>query len=276
MRSWKPFSLVALGLAACASGGPASRLEVRWAAGESVTTTLEDTVKGTLQVDVGGQSEVQDLAKHELQKVRDEVLEAKAGAPTKVRRETVEWWVEAQGKPRETRKLQGKTIVIKVGEAGQEVEGADGVPAAELRRNRLGVLPALLSFPKEPVRPGDSWPLDSERIEATFGGEDGFGGIRVDEASGTGRFLRYEDREGRRCAVLALDLKADGGLRALPDVDLAIRFVLTAHLDVERGRVLGIAGDLEGKFLGEIRRGDRVSKYSGGFTQAVKIDSRFR
>jgi hypothetical protein len=76
--------------------------------------------------------------------------------------------------------------------------------------------------------------------------------------------------------VLALDLKADGGLRSLPDVDLALRFVLTAHLDVERGRVLGVAGDLEAKFLGEIRRADRTSKYSGGFNQAIKIESRFR
>jgi hypothetical protein len=260
-------------LALSCSGSADPRVEIRidTPAGAVLRKELVSTITGGLAIRAEGKEERQSLIKDERRVVDDEVLSAEGGRVTRLRRTTVEWTMRRQG-PGEPApvdvafKLPGKTIVLTRTDLGTQIDGAAGVPAEELRLNKIDALEALLSVPDGSVKIGDSWPVNEDHLISVFGDE-GVRGVKVREASGTGRLDRIETwDDDARIAVVTLSVEARGGLRQLLDVDVTLKLLGTFFIDTTARRPVAFEIRGTGDLSGEVDRAKGPAVYEGSFT----------
>jgi hypothetical protein len=275
----KKLPLLLLALAAGCAGPSAMdkvALGVGPRPGTATVAERKETWTGSLAVTADGQETRQNVSKEDRRVFEDEVLEAEGGHVTKLRRKVTEWTLRRQG-PGDAapvavpRKLAGKTIVLRRTELGTEHDGAEGIPADELRAHPIDALDAILSLPARPVAPGETWEIDGDRIVEVLGGE-GESGLKVREARGTGRFERLDGG----LAVVSVKIEAAGAFRQLLDVDVALAVAGSFRLEPGTGRLHDFRATGEGKVSGEVDRKGKPAVYSGSFLFTAEGSNRPR
>jgi hypothetical protein len=245
------------------------RIEVRAAAGDRYVHSSRETNEGTIWVTFGGMEVPQPMKEHEVRAYRDEVLEIQGAVPSKVRRETREWWEEktapgAAEPEKRVRALQGKTLVLGRKDGKPTFEGGDGIPQAELWKNRLRTDLALQALPKEPVAVGDTWPVDEKTLLQDFREEaEAKEGPPIQKAQATGKLEKIETHKGARCAVVLLSIEASGHLPQQAAVKLEMTMTARLWIDLDKARPLTMKGDGVAKIAGEIVQGDQKVSMKG-------------
>jgi hypothetical protein len=168
-----------------------------------------------------------------------------------LRRVIREWWLEGPDGVRKARALQGRTLVLKDDGDGTTVDGAAGAPASETRRQRLRILGRLLQLPPGELAPGGDRPLEPIALEEAFGGDAGWNGIVVQEATGIGRLAGVEEGGVAR---IRLDVAVEGPLAVLPDVRARVGLATDVRLRLSDGRPLGVAASGNGSLDGFVAR----------------------
>lgn len=262
--------------AACAGTGSGDKVVLRLdaPAGSAFRRELDGTMRGSLVVRAEGKESRQPLVKDERRVVEDEILESTAEGIQKVRRKTVEWTLRRQGPDDAAavsvpRTMVGKTIVLLKTELGTEHEGAQGIPADELRENPIDALDAILSLPDHAVSPGDSWDIDGDHLVAVFGG-DGSRGMKVREASGRARLERIDAAGTGRVALITVRIEASGALRQLLDVDLTLSLQGSFRINLDQSRPVSFELQGKGTMSGEVARAKGPAVYEGSFTVDLK------
>ena len=269
-------ALLLAAAAGCSGADPLGGLVLQGGSrvGSAYTHDRTETVEGWLSVTADGKESRQPLARMEHRVFEDEILDMDGPKIMKLRRKNTAWELRRQG-PGDAalrpvaRSLTGKTIVVRRGDLGTEIEGADGVTADERRANSIDALEAILSLPAGPVAPGQEWEIDGERLVEIFGGE-GESGLKVRDARGTGRLERLEGSGAARVAVVLVRIRTVGSLRRLLDVDMTLTLEGTFRLEVGTGRLLGFDAQGRGEISGEVDRGGKPAVYAGTIKLAVE------
>ncbi len=257
------------------------KLELRAAPGDAWVHARRDTNAGKITVTVAGTDVSQDTYQVETRRVRDEVLEVDGPHPVRVRR-TLEEWSDTRRKPDEpapvktVKALQGKTIVLKRG-AGDAtvVEGADGLPAAELRKQRLRPDLLFAAFPAEAVAVGQEWPIDEKALLKDFRETSDDDAAQFSTAQGTARLEAIEDHKGARCAVLAVTVKAAGAIKGQEALKASFEVRARAWLDLAKGRLLTMKGEGEGTMAGEFLQDGETIRLDGRFRLSMEAEQTY-
>ncbi len=263
--------LASLLLLAAAPAQDKVRLEVRAKKGEKYSHTSKESNEGTITIEFGGQSIPQQVLEKETKKYKDEILEVEGSLPSKIRRSFTEW-TETKLPPggaepvEEKKTLHGKTLVLKKVGDKTEYEGAEGVPASELAKNRLKPDALLATLPKEPVAPGAEWKLEEKLILDEFKDDAGEESqVEFTAARGTGRLERVEDHKGQKCGVIRIALELDGRIKEQKDVKLKMDLKADFWLALDSGRPLTMKGGGTGDLAGEVDMDGNKVKFSGKF-----------
>jgi hypothetical protein len=263
---------------ACLSAAPQDpvKLQIRAKKGERYTLSVTESTEG--KVRIAGQE--LPFKEKEVLKYEDEVLETEGAEPARVRRKVLEWskarQEEADAEPqKQSRQLEGKTIVLKKNGEKTDVEGAEGVPAAELREHQLRVDAYLSNLPKEAVKVGHEWNLDEKRLLEEFNEGADEGVTEVKSARGAARFEKVEDHKGVRCALIAVEVSGEGQIKEQMDAKIGFKMTVRIHLALESGRVLTMKGGGSGDLKGELDAGGEKQVLSGSFTFALDGEVRY-
>ncbi len=246
------------------------KLELRAKKGDKYTHTSKESNDGKILITFGGMEIAQEVKEREVRTYTDEVLEVEGVQPTKVRRKHGEWHqsktAPGQEEPTKTDKaLAGKTIVLKKAGDKTEYEGAEGIPAAELKKNRLRHDAMLAGLPADPVAVGTTWPIDEKKLKEDFA-DDGEGGMEITALKATGKLEKIEDHKGVRCAVLLIDITGDGILMGQKDLAIKLKLKAWIWLALDSGRPLTMKGDGTGDLAGELEQDGNKVKMDGKFT----------
>lgn len=254
------------------------KLELKAAAGEKILHTRRDSNTGKVVVSVAGQKVTQNTLETQTRRHRDEVLEVDGLLPIKVKR-TIEEWSETKQTPgapepvKTVKALQGRTIVLRraAGDA-TVVEGADGLPPAELRKQRLKPEILFGNFPAEPVGVGQEWALGEQALLQDFRETADEDAASFTTASGTGKLEKIEEHKGARCAVVLVSVKAAGNIHGQKDLKASFEVRARAWVDLAKGRLLTLKGEGEGKVAGSIdQEGEKIG-IDGGFTLSMEAE----
>jgi hypothetical protein len=257
------------------------KLEVRSVQGEKYLHESRESNQGDLVVSVAGMEIPQQTKESEVRRYRDEVLAVDGILPSQVRRETKEWFEEklapgAAEPEKIVKALQGKTITLKRDGAKTVYEGADGLPEAELKKNRLRPESIFKALPKEAVAVGHDWTVDEKMLLEDFAeNADGQEGLKILKASGKGKLEKIEEHKGKRCAVVLYTLEASGHLAAQEAIKVDLTMSARLWISVDAGRPLSLRGEGLGKIAGEIEQGDQKVKLSGTFKIRSEADQTY-
>ncbi|HEX7900813.1 MAG TPA: hypothetical protein VF950_23850 [Planctomycetota bacterium] len=254
----------------------AIKLELKSAVGEKSVHTRRESNTGKILVTVAGQKVSENTLEVETRRHRDEVLEVDGPAPVRVRR-TIEAWSEIKEKGAQAVKavktLQGKTIVLKrTADGGTAVEGAEGAPAAEVRKQRLRPEILFGAFPAQPVAVGQEWQIEEAALLKDFGetGEDD--AARFTTAKGGAKLEKLEEHKGARCAVVAVSVKASGTIKGQTALKSSFDIRARVWMDVAKGRVLTMKGEGEGKIEGTLDQDGEKIQLDGTFTLSIEAE----
>jgi hypothetical protein len=255
------------------------KLEVRAKKGDKYTHSAAESNDGKIHISIAGQEIDQEVKEREVRKYTDEILEVEGNEPTRIRRKHVEWSqskaAPGEAEPTKTDKaLAGKTIVLKKAGDKTEYEGAEGIPAAELKKNRLRPEALLLNLPAEPVAIGATWTIDEKKLKEDFG-DDGEGGMELVGIKATGKLEKIEDHKGVRCAVLLIDIDGDGTIMGQKEMKLKLKLKAWIWLALESGRPLTMKGDGTGDLLGELEQDGNKIKMKGKFVFKTEGDIKY-
>ena len=255
------------------------KLELKSAVGEKSVHTRRESNTGKILVTVAGQKVSENTLEVETRRHRDEVLEVDGPVPVRVRR-TIEAWSESKEKGDEAvkavKKLQGKTIVLKrTADGGTALEGVEGVPAAELRKQRLRPDVLFGAFPAEPVAVGQEWGIEEGALLKDFGETSGDDAARFTTARGTAKLEKVEDHKGARCAVVLLSVKAAGTIKGQEALKSSFDIRTRVWVDVAKGRVLTMKGEGEGKIEGTLDQDGEKIQLDGTFTLSIAADQEY-
>ncbi len=255
------------------------KLELKAAAGEKCLHTRRESNTGKVVVTVAGQQVVQNTLQLESRRYRDEVLEVDGPLPTRVRRSILEWTESRQAPgaaaPVKTAKaLQGRTLVLQRGpDDTTSIEGAEGVPASELRKQRLRADVLFGAFPAEPVAVGQEWSIEEKALLQDFGEADD--ATRFSTASGTATLEKLEEHKGARCAVVAVKVKAVGTVPGQEALKATFDVRARVWVDVAKGRLLTMKGEGEGKLAGTLEQDGEKIKLDGSFTLSMDAEQTY-
>ena len=244
------------------------KIQIRSVAGEAYVHESRETNEGTIVVKIGDMEIPQPMKETEVRNYRDEVLEVESAKASKVRREMREWWQEKTPpgavEPVKTAKaLQGKTIVISRKDGKSSFEGADGIPAAELNRNRLRSEAVFKALPPGPVAVGDTWDVDPKTLLEDFSEAAEAGGPKMLQAKGTGKLEKIEEHKGARCAVVALTIAASGHLPQQEALKMEIAMTARLWIDLDKDRPLTMKGEGAAKLSGSLEQGGQKLSMNG-------------
>lgn len=250
------------------------KLELKAAVGEKSSHAWKESNTGQIVATVAGQQAVENTLQIETRRFRDEVLEVDGAAPARVRR-TVDEWTETRQRGAETskevKKLQGRTITLKrTSDEGTAVEGADDVPPAELRKQRLRPEILFGAFPAEPVAVGQEWALEEKALLKDFGASND--ATRFTAAQGRAKLETVEDHKGVRCAVVSLSVKASGSIQGQEALKSSFDVRARVWVDVAKGRLLTMKGEGEGKIEGSLDQDGEKIKLDGTFTLSIEAE----
>ena len=252
------------------------KLEFKSAVGEKCVNTRRESNTGRILITAAGQKISENTLEVETRRHRDEVLEVDGPAPVRVRR-TIEEWSESKEKGGETvkavKKLQGKTIVLKrTADGGIVFEGAEGVPAGELRKQRPRPDVLFGAFPAEPIAVGQEWGIEEKELLKEFGEDDA---ATFTAAKGVAKLEKIEDHKGARCAVILVSVKASGTIKGQDALKSAFDIRARVWMDIARGRVLTMKGEGEGKIEGTLDQEGEKIQIDGTFTISIEADQTY-
>ncbi|KAF0247126.1 MAG: hypothetical protein FD180_65 [Planctomycetota bacterium] len=218
--------------------------------GDKITRIGEFGGKGKLAVKMGEQEQELDCIMGESSVIAEEVLEAKDGLPTKLKRYysknyNVEQIPDMGHDQSKDSTLLGKllTLEVKDGKPVTTFEGAGEAEAKELKKEKTGLEIDSAMVPGKAVNVGDSWEADPEKAKNAFGGDEG---EEISEASLACTLESLEEKYGQKCAKIQVKLTTKGTrtengqkMKVSLSLEGPVWFGLTA------GRTLGM--DLEGK-----------------------------
>ena len=255
------------------------KLELKAAPGETCLHARRESNTGRVVVTVAGQQVVQNTLQIETRRYRDEVLDVDGPLPTRLRRTILEWTEsrQAPGAPepvKTVKALQGKTLVLKRGpDDSTSIEGAEGVPAAELRKQRLKPDVLFGAFPAEAVAVGQEWSIEEKALLQDLGDADD--ATRFSTASGTAKLEKIEQHKGARCAVVAVTVKAGGTVPGQEALKATFEVRARVWVDVAKGRLLTMKGEGEGKLAGTLDQEGEKIKLEGSFTLSMDADQTY-
>lgn len=231
-------------------------------AGDKITRTGEFGGSGKLAISMGEQEQELGCVMGESSIEVEEVLEAKDGAPTKVKRYYVKKYNSFQipdlGQDEsKDGALLGKVVIVEVkdGKPVATCEDAGEDAEAELKKEKTGLEMDAAMLPGKPVNVGDSWEGDPEKLKKAFGGDD----EEVSEAKLDCTLEGMEEKFGEKCAKIKAKVTLKG-TREENGQKLKTSITLEGPVwfGTKAGRVLGM--ELEGKM-----------KMSGGEEGGQKI-----
>lgn len=256
------FTALAAALALPLSADPVE-LKLGVKAGDKITRSGEFGGSGKLAISMGEQEQELGCTMAESSIEVEEVLEAKDGAPTKVKRYYVKKFNSfqipdlGQDESKDSA-LLGKVVIVEVkdGKASATCEGAGEDAEAELKKEKTGLEMDAAMLPGKPVNVGDSWEGDPEKLKKAFGGDEE---EEVSEAKLTCTLEGMEEKFGEKCAKIKAKVTLKG-TREENGQKLKTSITLEGPVwfGTKAGRVLGM--ELEGKM-----------KMSGGEEGGQKI-----
>jgi hypothetical protein len=255
------------------------KLELQAHVGEKSVHTRRESNTGRILITLAGQKVTENLLDVETRRHRDEVLEVDGPVPVRVRR-TIEEWSESKEKGGETvkavKKLQGRTIVLKRNaEGGTDVEGAEGIPAGEIGRQRLRPDILFGAFPAEPMAVGQEWGIEEKALLKDFKETSQDDAARFTAAKGVAKLEKLEDHKGARCAVVLVSVKASGTIKGQDALKSSFDLRTRVWLDVAKGRVLTMKGEGEGKIEGTLDQEGEKMTLDGTFTLSIEADQTY-
>lgn len=230
------FSLAALALFV----SPAAEIEPVYAKGTTLevkTTTKEALVFDDVRVIVNGQEMgipddqkqiPEDQTTKTTRAFEDEVLAAADGKRTRVRRSFTTLEESSTGEDAEDKQgpLQGLALILALDDDGEltvEPAGDDEVDSEYLERHRIEyTVEAYL--PTKAVEVGDTWELDEDAVAMLVARGPRLFEMKDEEAEftemmeeatileGTVTYVRDEERDGRKCAVLEVEFEFTNAL----------------------------------------------------------------
>jgi hypothetical protein len=254
------------------------KLELKAAVGDKIVHTRRESNTGKIDVTVAGQQVSQNTLQLETRRYRDEVLEVEGLRPVRVRR-AVEEWTEARQKPgdaepvKTARALQGKTLVLKRGPGDATVvENAEGLPAADLRKQRLRPEVLFGSFPAEAVAVGQDWAIEEKVLLQDFRETADDDAAQFTTARGSAKLEKIEEHKGTRCAVVAVTVKAAGTIKGQEALKASFDIRTRVWLDVAKGRLLTMKGEGEGRIEGVLEQDGEKIKLDGRFMLSMDAE----
>ncbi len=169
----------------------------------NVTEKVSETVSFTAFDSSGKVVDQGKTTRTSLEAYTEQVVEADRRSGRKVRR-TWKKAVAGEGKAKTTQPYQGRAVLFRNRDGQPYTAAADGKPA--LPREVLERLARRLAGderkrdlprPREPVRVGETWPIDGKEFERLF-----FPGVDTSRTSGRGKLVRVYRKDGKRFGVL--------------------------------------------------------------------------
>jgi hypothetical protein len=253
------------------------KLELKAVVGEKSSHAWKESNTSRIIASAAGGQSVANHLQTETRRFRDEVLEVEGPAPARVRR-TIDEWTERKQRDGETfqevKKLQGRTITLKrTSDEGTAVEGAEDVPPAELRKQRLRPEILFGAFPAEPVAVGQEWALEEKTLLKDFGASND--ATQFTTAQGRAKLEAVEDHKGVRCAVVSLSVKASGSVKGQEALKTSFDVRARVWVDVAKGRLLTMKGEGEGKIEGSLDQDGEKIKLDGTFTLSIEAEQTY-
>ena len=181
--------------------------------GDKVKVTVNEKAESKMTISFGGKDMAKNETKTKSVVYTDKVLAVGDGArrPTKLERTYEKAELGADGKSA-TLSVEGKTVVIeKKGDKyaftvdGKELTG----DAAKLLGDEFNKEdkddPRTLMLPGKPVKPGDTWKIDAEKLTKGLGKD-----LVVDKSKieATGKLVKAYKQDGKQFGVLELKITA--------------------------------------------------------------------
>lgn len=209
------------------------------------------------------------------ERFRDRVQTASERGPLKIERMYQKLFtkVRLSGKERpdvDQSPLQGRKVIITERGRVRRVSSVDNLVVPQIVRKSIGVeLDWRDILPREPVKVGDKWEADAERLARR---------IAVYLDSGTRSHMKVtfegiDDRDGRRCAKLYVDWKIDGMrdrqlfTKARLAGDVLFDLDLQRFVSVDLSGQFAIQGAITGKGTPEIVKGEGTVSYKSTLRQ---------
>lgn len=198
----------AFALPALADGPIELKLGVK--KGDKITKITKGSGEGTLTVEAGEQKQELGVTSGQDGIEVEEVLEAKDGKPTKVKRLYVQKFnrfeIPDMGQNNSTdSKLVGKILTVEEAD-GKVTATGEGADEKELEHEKIGTEIDEALLPGKPVNVGDSWEADKDKVKAAFGREED----EIEEATLSCKLEAVEEKFGQKCAKLTVKLATKG------------------------------------------------------------------
>lgn len=203
------------------------------------------------------------------QAYREEVLAVKNGSPIAVKRTYSAARVTNVGiDGKQTTKVysyQGKTVTLRRTGTKIVVTAAKGKLApADIKELKAEFQPSESNFtyPKQPLAPGDPWPVDRSLLKKLMPSPQTKGEIK-------GVFEGVEERNGRTLARIRFDIQVTGKPGGSP-IPITAVGNMVGYYDLSIGRELGMEMSLPMSAEGDFEQQGRQIHASGSGTMSVK------
>lgn len=216
MRLFAMAAAVASLVGASAAGQDAVEIKVVYPkAGERVKVTVEEKAVTKIVASAMGQEQTQNQVKTKSLVYTDEVIENPGDSkrPTKLKRSYEKAVVSADEKKKAAAlPIEGKTVLIEKTGAkygfsvdGKALEG-ESLALLDSEFNKPESGSRELMFPGKPVKPGETWKIDPDKLAKDLRDKD----FDLDAAKmvATGKLVKAYQKDGRQYGVIELNVAA--------------------------------------------------------------------